>query len=68
MTNLNRSEKFRGLKIYTSKGRVYVYHRASHSRIHSLLGTPEFFAELKAINDNYETSRRTVMRSPDDQK
>jgi hypothetical protein len=57
--------KSHGLKIYASKGRVYVYHRPSHSRIYSLPETPEFFAELKTINDNFQSSRRSAARPRD---
>jgi integrase len=39
----------RGLKIYRSRGRTYIYHRPSGRRIRSTPGTPEFFRELDAV-------------------
>jgi hypothetical protein len=39
----------RGIKVYRSRGNLYVYHRATGTRIKSRLGTAEFFAELTAI-------------------
>jgi integrase len=41
--------KLRGLKVYFSKGKRYVYHRATGARIKATLGTPEFIAEISAI-------------------
>jgi integrase len=43
--------KIRGVKAYVSKGQVYAYHRATGTRLKSLYGSPEFFAELAHIED-----------------
>src|SRR5215469_4938438 len=40
----------RGIKVYRSKDKLYAYHRATGTRLRSPVGTPEFFAELTAIN------------------
>lgn len=39
-----------GLKVYASKGRTYVYHRATGRRVASQPGTPEFFAEVASLD------------------
>ncbi len=46
--------KVRGVKAYVSKGQVYAYHRTTGTRFKSLYGSPEFFAELKAIDDKHK--------------
>jgi integrase len=48
--------KIRGVKAYVSKGQVYAYHRATGVRLKSLFGSPEFFAELKAIEDKHKAT------------
>ena len=47
--------KIKGVKAYSSKGKVYAYHRASGTQIKATYGSPEFFAELKALNDKHTT-------------
>jgi integrase len=44
--------RLKGLKRYRhpKTGRTYIYHRASGTRIYSEFGSPEFFAELAALN------------------
>jgi integrase len=39
----------KGLQRVRSKGRVYLYHRPTKTRLVSVEGSPEFFAELAAI-------------------
>ena len=39
-----------GLKVYRSKGRTYVYHRATGKRIVEPPGTPAFFAAVAALD------------------
>jgi integrase len=46
--------KIRGVKAYVSKGQVYAYHRSTGTRLKSLYGSPEFFAELKTIEDKHK--------------
>jgi integrase len=41
--------RIRGIKVYRSRGKLYAYHRATGARFRSPPGTPEFFAELAAI-------------------
>lgn len=41
--------RIKGLQRIKSKGRVYIYHRATGTRIHAAPGTPEFYAELAAL-------------------
>jgi integrase len=43
--------KIRGVKAYVSKGRCYAYHRATGTPLKAPYGSPDFFAELKAIED-----------------
>jgi len=42
--------KISGIKVYRSKGKLYAYHRATGTPLVSPVGTPEFFAELAAID------------------
>jgi integrase len=46
--------KIRGVKAYTSKGKVYAYHRASGTRINARYASLEFFAELAAIEEKHK--------------
>jgi integrase len=46
--------KVRGVKAYVSKGQVYAYHRKTGTPLKSLYGSPEFFDELKRIDDAYK--------------
>lgn len=41
--------RLKGLKQYRVGGRLYVYHRASGTRLHAEPGTPEFLAELARL-------------------
>lgn len=43
------NSKPRGLQVYVSNNRLYVYDRKSHTRIHSEPGSAEFLAELATI-------------------
>ena len=42
--------RVKGIKRYRSRGRWYVYHRASGKRIEAEYGTPAFFVELAALD------------------
>jgi integrase len=44
--------RIRGLKRYWRRGREYIYHRKTGTRLRAAVGTPEFFTELATIEDN----------------
>jgi integrase len=46
--------KIRGVKAYVRNGKTYAYHRKTGTRLKSLYGSPEFFAELKSIEDKHQ--------------
>jgi integrase len=41
--------RIKGIKVYRSRGKVYAYHRETGTRIRSVIGTAQFFAELASI-------------------
>ncbi len=45
-----------GLKIYPVRGRTYIYHRATRTRIRAATGTPEFDAEVAAAEKSAKPS------------
>jgi hypothetical protein len=51
--------KIEGVKSYTSKGKVYAYHRASGTRILKPYGSDEFFAELAEVKRRCEGKQPT---------
>ena len=42
--------RIKGIKVYRSRGKLYVYHRATGTRLQSPYGTTEFLAELASID------------------
>jgi len=50
--------KVPGCRVHLKKGRVYIYHRATGERLYAEFGTPEFAAELLALD------RRAGARPP----
>ena len=42
--------KIPGVKLYRSRGKVYAYHRATHTRLRAPFGTAEFLLEVQRLN------------------
>jgi integrase len=42
--------KVRGVKVYSSRGKLYAYHRATGKRIRAPFGTAAFLAEVERLN------------------
>jgi hypothetical protein len=62
MTDSRSSELPRlfGVKLYTSKGRVFAYFRPTHTRLYADPYSEEFLQEWKSANDNFQKSRPTT--------